>query len=166
MKTEYWNEIPALLTDDMTISADAVRLWVKLYNSNRGKKKTYKEWQPTINGLATMFNVTKQTILNWMRELRDKGWISTIGERDNTIVTLHYTPLDTKQVQNISPNATRTGKKNTPKQVQNIVPEQVQNIVPYTNNDALATKVGESASTIIQDFSTEIDDDFNNFFDI
>jgi len=67
---EVRNEIPAALTDNMSISAEAKILWIKLYNSNRGKGD-YKKFTPTIQGLATLFKVTKRSIINWMNELRD-----------------------------------------------------------------------------------------------
>jgi hypothetical protein len=93
LKKEKWNMLPALLTDDMSVSAGAVILWTKLWNSNKGKVKGYKEWQPTTQGLATMFKVDKRTIKRWLKELKDSGWITIIGDRKNTIITIHFTPV-------------------------------------------------------------------------
>jgi len=81
--------IPAALTNDINISAEAKMLWVKLWNSNKGKKKRYNEWKPKINGLATQFNVERTTILRWKKELDDTGWISTVGSRNATKIYVH-----------------------------------------------------------------------------
>ena len=61
---ELYNEIPAALTDDNTISAGAKILWIKLFNSNRGEGKniTYNEFKPSTQVLATILGVEKSTI--------------------------------------------------------------------------------------------------------
>lgn len=123
---EVRNEIPAALTDNMSISAEAKILWIKLYNSNRGKGD-YKKFTPTTQGLATLFKVTKRSIINWMNELRDNGWIHTTGERNCTTLFINYTPA----------------------LVKNNSPALVKKIAPITIKDAFAPSGGENASTII-----------------
>lgn len=86
---EIMDSIPVGLTNDTTISADAKLLWVKLWNSNKSKKKDYKEWKPSINGLATQFGVERTTVLRWKKELDDSGWITTIGSRNATSIIVH-----------------------------------------------------------------------------
>ena len=82
--------MPPALTNDNSISGDAKILWVKLWNSNKGKKKkNYKIWKPKINGLATQFGVERTTILRWKKELDDTGWITTVGSRNATKVYVH-----------------------------------------------------------------------------
>jgi DNA-binding transcriptional regulator YhcF (GntR family) len=124
---EVRNEIPAALTDDMTISAEAVRLWIKLYNSNRSKNKSYVKFQPTTQALATLFGVKKITIKRWMKELKDNGWIDTIGDNNDTTIIVYYTP----------------------RLVSKKIPPLVSKKIPITIKDAFATQVGEKASTTI-----------------
>ena len=40
-----------------------------------------------------MFKVDKRTIKRWLKELKDSGWITIIGDRKNTIITIHFTPV-------------------------------------------------------------------------
>jgi hypothetical protein len=142
-KNEYRNEIPALLTDDMTISGDAKILWVKLYNSNRGKNKTYNIWKPTTQSLATQFGVDKRTIKRWLKELKDNGWIHTIGDKIDTTMFVYFTPIV----------------------VTKMSPEVVTEMSPYTKHNALATKVGESALLTTTTNLEDLEEDFNKFFD-
>ena len=144
-KKEIRNEIPAALTDNTTISAGAKILWVKLYNSNRGKGKgeTYQEWKPTTQALATVLGVKKLTVKRWMKELKDTGWIYTTGIRNDTILFVNYTPIV-------------VSKK---------IPAVVSKMIPITTKHALAATASESACTTITTNFTEIDEDFDSFFD-
>ncbi len=119
-KDEVRNEIPAALTDDMSISAEAKILWIKLYNSNR-VKGDYKKWTPSTQSLAIQFEVKKLSIKRWMKELKDTGWISIVGNRNDTNLFINYTPV-------------LVSKK---------IPALVSKKIPYTIKDAFAPKVGE-----------------------
>ena len=112
-KDEIVDWIPAELTNDMSIGADAKILWIKLWNSNKGKTKTYKEWKPLIKGLATQFGVSPRTIEYWMAELRKTGWITTLGAKNCTNTLVHLTPMlvqktASKQMQDFAHNTTLT----------------------------------------------------------
>jgi len=86
---EIRNEIPAALTNDRNVSAEAKLLWIKLYNSNRGRGK-YNEWTPTTQSLATQFGVKKLSVKRWMKELKDSGWIEISGSRNSTTIIINY----------------------------------------------------------------------------
>ena len=85
--------LPASLTNDMDISAGAKLLWIKFWNSNNSKTKTYKEWKPTTKTLASQFDVDESTIKRWIKELKNTGWISKIGSRNTTNMLIHFTPM-------------------------------------------------------------------------
>lgn len=140
-KSEFRNEIPALLTDNMDISAEAKILWIKLYNSNRGKGN-YIKWKPSTQSLATMFKVDKRTIKRWIKELKDTGWINILGDRNDTTVFVNYTPVIGDK------NDTKTGDKN----------------VPQYYKDALRSEASESASTINTNNHSD-SEDLDRFFE-
>jgi DNA-binding transcriptional regulator YhcF (GntR family) len=88
-----YDVIPSELRTNRSISGEAKDLYIALWNSNNGKGKDYKEWKPTTQSLATQYGVDKRTIKRWLKELKDSGWISTLGVKNDTKIIINIEPV-------------------------------------------------------------------------
>jgi len=107
-KKDKWGWMPNNVRNDMRISGDAYRLLDILWNCNNIPNKGQKAFTPSVKSLATIFKVTTRTIDRLISELKEFGYITTTGSRNNT--TLH---VNVKYVVKVNDkNVVKTNDKN------------------------------------------------------